>query len=41
VVSDLKRGRPIWFGGSGHTEANIGQFFADLGPKNPRPSGWR
>ena len=32
VVSDLERGRPIWFGGSGRTEADIDQFFADLGP---------
>lgn len=23
VVSDLERGRPIWFGGSGRTEADI------------------
>ncbi|WP_372372196.1 ISL3 family transposase [Xanthomonas sp. NCPPB 1638] len=33
VVSDLERGRPIWFGGSGRTEADIDQFFAELGPK--------
>ncbi|WDM84469.1 ISL3 family transposase [Xanthomonas cucurbitae] len=33
VVSDLERGRPIWFGGSGRTEADIDQFFAKLGPK--------
>lgn len=33
VVSDLERGRPIWFGGSGRTEADIDQFFAWLGPK--------
>src|SRR3546814_19206563 len=33
VVSDLERGRPIWFGGSGRSEADIDQFFADLGPK--------
>ena len=32
VVSDLERGRPIWFGGSGRTEADIGQFFTELGP---------
>jgi transposase len=32
VVSDLERGRPIWFGGSGRTEADIDQFFAWLGP---------
>ena len=33
VVSDLDRGRPIWFGGSGRTEADLDQFFAELGPK--------
>lgn len=33
VVSDLDRGRAIWFGGSGRAEADIDQFFADLGPK--------
>jgi transposase len=33
VVSDLERGRPIWFGGSGRTEADIDQFFAEMGPK--------
>lgn len=33
VVSDLERGRPIWFGGRGRSEADIDQFFADLGPK--------
>nr|WP_261677224.1 transposase [Xanthomonas citri] len=33
VVSDLERGRPIWFGGSGRTEADIDQFFAELGPQ--------
>jgi len=33
VVSDLERGRPIWFGGSGRTEADIDQFFAELGPE--------
>lgn len=33
MVSDLERGRPIWFGGSGRSEADIDLFFADLGPK--------
>ena len=33
VVSDLERGRPIWFGGSGRTEADVDLFFAELGPK--------
>jgi transposase len=33
VVSDLERGRPIWFGGSGRAEADIDQFFTWLGPE--------
>jgi transposase len=33
VVSDLERGRPIWVGGTGRTEADLDRFFADLGPK--------
>ncbi|RPH74977.1 MAG: ISL3 family transposase [Nitrospiraceae bacterium] len=33
VVSDLARGRPIWVGGQGRTEADLDRFFADLGPK--------
>ncbi|WP_339449392.1 transposase [Variovorax sp. AB1(2024)] len=33
AVSDLDRGRPIWFCGSGCTEAGIDQIFAELGPK--------
>lgn len=33
VVSDLERGRPIWFGGSGRSVADLDQFFAELGPK--------
>jgi len=33
VVSDLIRRRPIWFGGTGRTEADIAEFYAWLGPK--------
>jgi transposase len=33
AVSDLDRGWPIWFCGSGCTEAGIDQFFAELVPK--------
>jgi transposase len=33
VVSDLERGRPIWFGGTDRSEASMDQFFAELGPK--------
>jgi len=33
VVSDLDRGRPIWVGGRGRTEADLDLFFAALGPK--------
>ena len=31
VVSDLERGRPIWFGGKGRTEQDTDLFFAALG----------
>ncbi len=31
VVSDLVRGRPIWFGGSDRSEASLDQFYAELG----------
>lgn len=33
VVSDLLRGRPIWFGGEDRSEASMDRFFAWLGPK--------
>lgn len=33
VVSDLDRGRPIWVGGKGRTEADFDLFFATLGAK--------
>ena len=33
VVSDLVRGRPIWFGGKDRSEASMAQFFAWLGEK--------
>jgi transposase len=33
VVSDLERGRPIWFGGKDRSEASLDEFFAWLGPK--------
>jgi transposase len=32
VVSDLLRGRPIWFGGTDRSEPSMGLFFAWLGP---------
>jgi transposase len=32
VVSDLLRGRPIWFGGKDRSEASADEFFAWLGP---------
>jgi transposase len=31
VVSDLDRGRPIWFGGEDRSEASMGQFYGWLG----------
>jgi transposase len=37
VVSDLDRGRPIWFGGEDRSEASMGGFYAWLGArKNSR-----
>jgi transposase len=33
VVSDLLRGRPIWFGGQDRSEASLDAFFAWLGPQ--------
>jgi transposase len=33
VVSDLERGRPIWFGGQDRSAASLGCFFAWLGPE--------
>lgn len=34
VVSDLKRKRPIWFGGTDRSEQSMDAFYAWLGPKN-------
>lgn len=36
VVSDLDRGRPIWFGGDDRSEASMAQFYAWLGEKKSR-----
>lgn len=36
VVSDLLRGRAIWFGGTDRSEASMDQFFAWLGPRKCR-----
>jgi transposase len=36
VVSDLERGRPIWFGGKDRSEASLNEFFTWLGPKKSR-----
>jgi transposase len=33
VVSDLERGRPIWFGGHDRSENSLDEFFAWLGPQ--------
>jgi transposase len=37
VVSDLERGRPIWFGGQDRSEASLDTFFAGLGPEKCGP----
>ena len=34
VVSDLIRGRPIWFGGEDRSEKSLAAFFVWFGPKN-------
>ena len=36
VVSDLKRGRPIWYGGEDRSEARMDMFYEWLGPKKPK-----
>jgi transposase len=36
VVSDLVRGRPIWFGGQDRSEASMDLFFSWLGPRKCR-----
>jgi transposase len=36
VVSDLVRGRPIWFGGADRSEASMAQFYDWLGEKKSR-----
>jgi transposase len=33
IVSDLRRRRPIWFGGQDRSEASLDTFFSWLGPK--------
>jgi transposase len=36
VVSDLERGRPIWFGGKDRSAASLDEFYAWLGPEKCR-----
>lgn len=36
VVSDLLRGRPIWFGGKDRSEASMREFYEWLGPKKSK-----
>ena len=36
VVSDLVRGRPIWFGGEDRSEASMNAFYDWLGPKKTK-----
>jgi len=36
VVSDLVRGRPIWFGGKDRSEASMREFYEWLGPKKSK-----
>jgi transposase len=39
VVSDLLRGRPLWFGGEDRSAASLGQFYAWLGEERSRGIG--
>lgn len=39
VVSDLHRGRPIWFGGADRSEASMGQFYDWLGKTKAKRIG--
>jgi transposase len=36
VVSDLGRGRPIWYGGDNRSEESLDQFYQWLGVKKVR-----
>jgi transposase len=36
VVSDLERGRPIWVGGEGRSEADLDLFFKDMGERRTK-----
>lgn len=36
VVSDLERGKPIWFGGCDRSEESMDQFYQWLGPKKSK-----
>ena len=36
VVSDLGRGRPIWYGGVDRSEASMDMFYEWLGPKEDK-----
>ena len=40
VVSDLVRGRPIWFGGTDRSEKSMDLFFRWLGPRKCREFAW-
>jgi hypothetical protein len=40
VVSDLVRGRPIWFSGEDRSEASMSQFYR-LAKADPGNAGWQ
>jgi transposase len=40
VVSDLIRGRPIWFGGADRSEASLRQFYDWLGKRRANAYAW-
>ena len=42
VVSDLMRGRPIWFGGEDRSEASMDEFYRfGSARRRARRSAWR
>ena len=41
VVSDLLRGRPIWFGGDDRSEASMGGSTPGSARRRARAFGWR
>ena len=41
VVSDLERGRPIWFGGKDRSQESLSEFFDELESERAHRFAWR